>query len=60
MTGKSEAATPEWLVTVQEGESLWDVAKHFYTTEDSIREINQLEQDELAAGDILLVLKEVS
>ena len=45
---------------VQEGESLWDVAKHFYTTEDSIREINQLEQDELAAGDILLVLKEVS
>lgn len=45
---------------VQSGESLWDVAKQFYTTEDSIREINQLEQDELKAGDILLVLKEVS
>lgn len=45
---------------VQPGETLWDVAKRFCTTEDNIREINQLESDELQTGDILLVLKEVS
>ena len=44
---------------VKEGETLWDVAKQFSTTEDSIREINQLEQATIQTGDILLVLKEV-
>lgn len=44
---------------VQEGETLWDVAKQFGTTEDSIREINQMEQSNIQSGDILLVLKEV-
>lgn len=45
---------------VQPGETLWDVAKQFYTTEDSIREMNQLERDELQPGEMLLVMKEVS
>ena len=45
---------------VQTGETLWDVAKKFFTTEDSIREINELEGDDLHPGDLLLVLKEAA
>lgn len=44
---------------VQQSETLWDVAKQFCTTEDRIREINQLEKDEIKPGELLLVLKEV-
>ena len=45
---------------VQPGETMWDIAKAFHTTVDSIMEINQKENEQVRAGDILLVLKEVS
>lgn len=45
---------------VQAGEELWDIAKRFFTTTDSIMSINQMESEELKEGDILLILKEVA
>ncbi len=43
---------------VQKGDELWDIAKEFYTTTDTIMEINKLESDLINAGDVLLVMKE--
>ena len=45
---------------VQPGETLWDIAKNFLTTVGSIMEINKRENEQVNAGDILLILKEVS
>ena len=45
---------------VQPGETLWDIAKNFLTTVGSIMEINKKENEQVNAGDILLILKEVS
>ncbi len=45
---------------VQAGEKLWDIAKRFFTTIESIMEINQMENEEVKEGDILLILKEVA
>ena len=45
---------------VQPGETMWDIAKNFLTTVSSIMEINQRENEQVRAGDILLILKEVS
>ena len=45
---------------VQPGETMWDIAKNFLTTVDSIMDINQRENEQVKAGDILLILKEVS
>lgn len=45
---------------VQPGETMWDIAKNFLTTVGSIMEINQRENEQVKAGDILLILKEVS
>ena len=42
---------------VKEGDTIWGIAKKYYTTIDSIRKINQLEQDELQAGRKLLIVK---
>lgn len=45
---------------VQPGEALWDIAKNFLTTIGSIIEINKKENEQVKAGEILLILKEVS
>lgn len=45
---------------VQPGETMWDIAKAFLTTVASIMEINQRDNEQVRAGDILLILKEVS
>ena len=45
---------------VQPGETLWDIAKNFLTTIGSIIEINKKENEQVKAGEILLILKEVS
>ena len=44
---------------VQPGDSLWDVAKRFHTTEKSILEANELSGDAIKAGDCLILVKEI-
>lgn len=44
---------------VKPGEQLWDIAKQFYTTSDAIAETNQLEEETLTPGQILLIVKEM-
>ncbi len=43
---------------VKAGDELWNIAKQFYTTIDTIMEINGLESDVVKEGDVLLVMKE--
>lgn len=42
---------------VQEEDTLWNIAKRFYTSIDSIRKVNQLERDELTVGQKLVIVK---
>lgn len=44
---------------VQPGDTLWDIAKEFYTTSEEIRGMNQLGEGEPKSGDRLLVVKKV-
>lgn len=45
---------------VKKGDELWNIAKEFYTTIDTIMEINKLESDQIHEGDVLLVMKEAN
>ena len=45
---------------VKPGDSLWKIAKAYHTTVESIREINDLENDIIHSGDHLLIIKEVN
>lgn len=45
---------------VKKGDELWNIAKEFYTTIDTIMEINKLESDVVHEGDVLLVMKEAN
>lgn len=40
-------------------DTLWKIAKHYYTTVDTIKEMNGLTQDRVLPGDKLLILKKV-
>lgn len=42
---------------VQEEDTLWNIAKRYYTSIDTIRKVNQLERDELTAGQRLVIVK---
>lgn len=42
---------------VQEEDTLWNIAKRYYTSIDTIRKVNQLERDELTAGQKLIIVK---
>ena len=42
---------------VQEGDTLWTIAKRYFTSIDSIRKVNQLERDELSPGQKLVIVK---
>lgn len=44
---------------VEEGDTLWTIAKAFFTTVDKIKELNGLEHDRVKKGDKLLLIKEV-
>ncbi len=44
---------------VKGNDTLWDVAKKYYTTIDKIRELNGLESDQIKLGDKLLIMKKV-
>lgn len=43
---------------VKEGDTLWDLAKRYMTTEEGIRKINQLGEEAVKPGEKLLILKE--
>lgn len=43
---------------VKEGEDLFDLAKRYGTTEESIREVNGLKDEELKAGERILIFRE--
>lgn len=45
--------------TVDDGDSLWTIAKEFYTTVDNIKEMNHLENEFIKKGDKLLLIKAV-
>jgi len=44
---------------VEEGDTLWSIAKEFYTTPERIREWNDMEDDAIQRGDKLLLMKEM-
>jgi len=44
---------------VQPGDTLWDIAKTFYTTIDTIKELNELKDDEIHPYDTLILMKKV-
>lgn len=41
-------------------DSLWEIAKKYYTTVESIKEINSLEKEDVTPGDKLLIIKEIN
>ena len=43
---------------VKEGDDLWSLAKHYCTTMESIREVNEMEDEKLKVGDRILIFKE--
>mgnify|MGYP002622094454 CR=1 FL=1 len=43
---------------VKVGDTLWSIAKRYYTTVNRIKEINRLESDMIYPGDKLVILKE--
>lgn len=45
---------------VKKGDELWNIAKQFYTTVDTIMEINELDNDTVREGDVILVMKEAN
>ena len=44
---------------VKSGDSLWNIAKRYYTTMDNIMAINDLEDDRIKEGDKLIITKKV-
>lgn len=43
---------------VRDGDILWDLAKKYNTTVEGIKEVNELESDEIKSGDRILIFKE--
>lgn len=43
---------------VKDGDTLWNLARHYMTTMDAIREINHLENNQLKAGERMLIMRE--
>jgi len=47
------------IYVVQPGDSLWDIAKRFHTTMEQVRTLNELGQQDVKAGQRLLLVKEM-
>ncbi len=47
------------VYVVKNGDSMWDIAKRFYTTVEEICELNELEEDRVVPGMPLLLVKKV-
>ena len=48
---------PMVIYSCKEGDTLWQIAKKFKTCTDNIKEINQLEVDQLHEGEKLLIIR---
>nr|WP_279380770.1 SPOCS domain-containing protein [Mobilitalea sibirica] len=44
---------------VKKNDTLWNIAKKYYTTVDTIMSINNMEEDKIREGDKLIILKKV-
>jgi len=44
---------------VKSQDSLWNIAKRFYTTVDRIKELNDLEDNNINIGEKLIIMKKV-
>jgi hypothetical protein len=44
---------------VKKNDSLWNIAKKYYTTVDNIMVLNELEDDKISEGDKLIIMKRV-
>lgn len=53
--GIREKEYPMAVVTMQEGECLWDLAKRYRTTEERIKEINRLDMQPVPGQKLLMV-----
>ena len=47
------------VYVVKSGDTMWDIAKHFYTTVEEICTLNELESDQVTPGMPLLLVKKV-
>lgn len=45
---------------VQEGQSLWEIAKQYYLTPEQIIEMNGLESEQIRKGDYLILMKQMN
>ena len=45
---------------VKEGDSLWNIGKHYYVPIQQLKEINELSSDEIKPGDKILIVKGIS
>ena len=44
---------------MQDGDTLWDIARTYYTTPKKIMNMNQMESEEIRRGDHLIIMKEL-
>ena len=49
----------EAVVVVKHGDTLWDIARSFYTTVEEICTMNSLQEAEISPGQSLLLVKQV-
>lgn len=55
---KKKAAAPGVVgYVVKDGDSIWSIAKQYYSSLDSIRRVNQLGSDDIKSGDKLVIVK---
>ena len=47
------------MYMVKQGDTLWDIAKKFYTTMEEIISMNDLEDDQVSSGQPLILVKKV-
>lgn len=58
LDGSKMSSLPGMVIyMVKEGDNLWNIGKKYYVPVDSLRELNDLESDELKVGQKLLVVK---
>ena len=56
-TGRMGSLPGLVVYMVKEGDNLWNIGKQYYVPVDSLRQLNDLESDELKAGQKILVVK---
>lgn len=47
------------IYVVQPGDTLWDIAKTYHTTMEQVRTLNEMSQQEVKAGQRLLLMKQM-